>query len=278
MCLVPSWPVAAARAGGTLLSPGLAAGGILPAGFLDGCQCQCTSALAEGLLLARSSGGGGGASMRLRSALFVAACLGELVTANMSFALISPFFPIYAPTVGLQLADVTLIFGAMSFAQLVASPLAGPAITAAGRRTTLCVGTTLLSVSGTAFGVVPPLLDQGSAALSGVAAPWLRETLVGLRFVQGVGAALTTTCIFAVLADAFPASVGKVMGAAELAAGLGWTLAPPLGGLLYNAGGYSFPFTVFGPMPLCFVVCAPHTTPLSWLPSARSDSVCHGSS
>lgn len=189
-----------------------------------------------------------------RRGLFVAACLGELVTANMSFALISPFFPLYAPTVGLQLADISLIFGAMAFAQLVASPLAGPTITAAGRRTTLCIGTTLLSVSGTAFGVVPPLLDRGSAALTGVAAPWVRETLVGLRLVQGVGAALTTTCVFAVLADAFPGSVGKVMGAAELAAGLGWTVAPPLGGLLYAAGGYSFPFTIFGPMPLCFVL------------------------
>ncbi len=193
-------------------------------------------------------------SSRLRRGLFVAACLGELVTANMSFALISPFFPLYAPAVGLQLADVSLIFGAMAFAQLIASPLAGPVITAVGRRTTLCVGATLLSVSGTAFGVVPPVLDQGSAALTGVAAPWLREALVGLRLVQGIGAALTTTCVFAVLADAFPGSVGKVMGAAELAAGLVWTVAPPLGGLLYAAGGYSFPFTIFGPMPLCFVL------------------------
>eukprot|EP01046_Picozoa_sp_COSAG06_P103479 COSAG06_NODE_49654_length_324_cov_0.582222_1_plen_63_part_10 len=63
--------------------------------------------------------------MRLRQALFVAACLGELVTANMSFALISPFFPIYAPTVGLNLGDTSLIFGAMSFAQLLTSPLTG---------------------------------------------------------------------------------------------------------------------------------------------------------
>lgn len=192
--------------------------------------------------------------MRLRQALFVAACLGELVTANMSFALISPFFPIYAPTVGLNLGDTSLIFGAMSFAQLLTSPLTGPAITVFGRRRTLFVGAALLTVSGTAFGVVPPLLDQGTAALTGVAAPWLREVLVALRLVQGIGAALTTTCVFAVLADAFPDSVGKVMGAAELAAGLGWTLAPPLGGVMYSAGGYSLPFTVFGPMPLCFVL------------------------
>ena len=192
--------------------------------------------------------------MRLRQALFVAACLGELVTANMSFALISPFFPIYAPTVGLNLGDTSLIFGAMSFAQLLTSPLTGPAITVFGRRRTLFVGAALLTVSGTAFGVVPPLLDQGTAALTGVAAPWLREVLVALRLVQGIGAALTTTCVFAVLADAFPESVGKVMGAAELAAGLGWTLAPPLGGVMYSAGGYSLPFTVFGPMPLCFVL------------------------
>ena len=38
-----------------------------------------------------------------------------------------------------------------------------------------------------------------------------------LRLVQGVGVALVTTCMFAVLADAFPESQGKVMGAAETA-------------------------------------------------------------
>jgi MFS family permease len=57
----------------------------------------------------------------------------------------------------------------------------------------------------------------GSAALTGIAAPGLLEALVVLRLVQGVGVALVTTCMFAVLADAFPESQGKVMGAAETA-------------------------------------------------------------
>ena len=134
--------------------------------------------------------------MQLREKLFVAACMGELVVANMSFAIISPFFPIYAPTVGLGLVDVSLIFASMSFAQLVTSPLAGPIMTSVGRRKSLIVGASLLTIGGTGFGVLPPLIDGGTAALTGVAAPWLRETLVLLRMVQGVGAALTTTCVF----------------------------------------------------------------------------------
>jgi MFS family permease len=66
--------------------------------------------------------------------LFLAACLLELVTANMTFAIISPFFPIYGPTIGLSISDVSIVFSAMPLATLVASPLAGPLATQIGRR------------------------------------------------------------------------------------------------------------------------------------------------
>ena len=192
--------------------------------------------------------------MQPREALFLGACLLELVVANMTFALISPFFPIYAPSVGLDLEQISLVFGAMSFAQLFASPLAGPLATRFGRRRMLGVGTALLSVAGSLFGVVPPLMDGGAAAATGEAVPWLAEVLVLLRLAQGVGCAFTTTCVFAVLADAFPDSVGKVMGAAELAGGMGWTVSPPLGGLMYAAGGFTTPFLVFGPLPVAVLL------------------------
>eukprot|EP01045_Picozoa_sp_COSAG04_P038919 COSAG04_NODE_10657_length_761_cov_0.773414_1_plen_112_part_01 len=111
--------------------------------------------------------------MQPREALFLGACLLELVVANMTFALISPFFPIYAPSVGLDLEQISLVFGAMSFAQLFASPLAGPLATRFGRRRMLGVGTALLSVAGSLFGVVPPLMDGGAAAARGEVVPWL---------------------------------------------------------------------------------------------------------
>jgi hypothetical protein len=35
---------------------------------------------------------------------------------------------------------------------------------------------------------------------------------------------------------------------------MGWTLSPPLGGLMYNAGGFTLPFAVFGPLPTLVLI------------------------
>ena len=74
--------------------------------------------------------------------------------------------------------------------------------------------------------------------------------MVVLRFVQGAGAAMATTCIFAILTDAFPQNKGAVIGAANACDGAGWAVGPPVGGFLYVAGGFSLPFFVVGPLPL----------------------------
>jgi MFS family permease len=76
------------------------------------------------------------------------------------------------------------------------------------------------------------------------------RAMVVLRVIQGMGAAMSTTCIFAILTDAFPQNKGAVIGAANACDGAGWAVGPPVGGFLYVAGGFSLPFYVVGPMPL----------------------------
>eukprot|EP01045_Picozoa_sp_COSAG04_P021040 COSAG04_NODE_2222_length_4500_cov_4.688480_4_plen_273_part_00 len=71
-----------------------------------------------------------------------------------------------------------------------------------------------------------------------------------LRLLQGAGAALVMTCIFADLSDAFPTRKGAVLGMANGCDGLGWALGPPLGGLLFVLGGFRLPFIILGFCPL----------------------------
>ena len=71
-----------------------------------------------------------------------------------------------------------------------------------------------------------------------------------LRLLQGAGAALVMTCIFADLSDTFPTRKGAVLGMANGCDGLGWALGPPLGGLLFVLGGFRLPFVVLGFCPL----------------------------
>ena len=185
----------------------------------------------------------------------------------MSFAVISPFFPLEAQRLGLSEDAVALVFGIMPFAMLLASPAAGPLATALGRQTVLCAGASLLTLGGTCFGV-GSVLTPGSTLLL--------TLLLCCRVMQGVGSALMVTCLFALLADSFPDSKGKVMGLAEMAGGLGWSIAPPLGGLLYSSGGFVLPFVVLGPLPL--VILFPILLLMPRRPSSTATSSDHNDS
>eukprot|EP01051_Picozoa_sp_SAG22_P019560 SAG22_NODE_3653_length_1593_cov_1.744311_1_plen_253_part_00 len=181
--------------------------------------------------------------MAIANKLFLCSCVLGITFGNFGFALIAPFFPIEAPLLGMSQSQIATVFASMSVAQLVASPLAGPLATRLGRRAVLTAGASLLAVGGTAFGfgsVLRPVLG-----LDG-----LMAMLIGCRLLQGTGSALMVTCLFALLADAFPDAKGKVMGLAEMAGGIGWSVAPPLGGLLYDYGGFLLPFVLLGPLPL----------------------------
>eukprot|EP01048_Picozoa_sp_COSAG05_P011226 COSAG05_NODE_1044_length_6057_cov_9.395267_5_plen_485_part_00 len=186
-----------------------------------------------------------GLPMTCKQRTFLVCCLLAITCGQMSFAVISPFFPLEAPRLGLSTEMVALVFGVMPLAMLLASPVAGPLATAFGRRTVLSAGALLLTLGGTSFGV-GSALTPGSTLLIGL--------LLCCRVFQGVGSALMVTCLFAVLADCFPHSKGKVMGLAEMAGGLGWSIAPPLGGVLYSSGGFVLPFIVLGPLPLLILV------------------------
>jgi MFS family permease len=89
----------------------------------------------------------------------------------------------------------------MPLGMLFTSPVAGPLASRFGRRPVLSVGALLLAVGGVCFGLatVVPLGRQGLMLL-----------LVGCRVLQGAGSALMVTCLFAVLADAFPDNKGQV--------------------------------------------------------------------
>lgn len=67
-----------------------------------------------------------------------------------------------------------------------------------------------------------------------------------LRVVMAMGGAAADTASFAIVAGEFGSNIGTVTGAMETFTGLGFMLGPPLGGVLYSAGGFKLPFIVLG--------------------------------
>jgi hypothetical protein len=122
----------------------------------------------------------------------------------------------------------------------------------------------VLSAGCIVLGLVPGVCASAAAAAgtdgvdsqtaSAASTSCLYSLFMAARVLQGLGVALSQTCLFAMLADLWPEDTGKVMGAAELAGGLSYALGPPTGGFLFQTGGFVMPFVIQGFLPLFFVI------------------------
>lgn len=168
------------------------------------------------------------------------------VVVNSTYAIIAPFFPLEAIELGLDTAQVAIVFGSFAVVQLGISPIAGGLCSKFGRRRVLIMGVFIVSGGTFLFGIVPPVC----IALETSMMPFF----IIARVLQGTGSALTMTCIFAILSDAFPESRGRIIGVAEMMNSLGWTVGPPMGGLLFAIGGFTLPFLICGALPLLTLI------------------------
>ena len=75
--------------------------------------------------------------------------------------------------------------------------------------------------------------------------------LIGARFIQGVGAAMTQGTGMAIMISSFPASErGKAIGLYMTVVGTGAVAGPAIGGLLVDSFGWPFVFLVNVPLGL----------------------------
>ena len=178
-----------------------------------------------------------------RELLYLAFTFAEIVFINSNYAIVAAFYQVHATTqLGISRADAATVFAAFSFANLLASPVSGALASRFGRKRVLLVGVATVSISTVVFGLVPDMLP----GLPRLQVP----VFIAARLLQGGGAALATTCIFADLTDRFPSNQGKVIGLAQGCDGLGWAAGPPIGGLLFVWGGFRLPFVCFGAAPI----------------------------
>lgn len=68
---------------------------------------------------------------------------------------------------------------------------------------------------------------------------------MALRMLQGIGTSMVQTAILSILTLAYPTKVNFVAGCVEIAAGVGLSVGPVLGSILYEFGGISAPFSIF---------------------------------
>ena len=153
---------------------------------------------------------------------------------NITISLVLPFLPQEINSLGLPGQLLTgFVFAVFPFMILVLSPLCNVLARKLGRVPLLYAGVPLQASCVVVFGMATELTKSPT----GVVALFLVS-----RALQGFGAAMANLAIFAIVAESFPESLGKVMGFNEVIIGVGFMTGPVLGSLLYSYGGFALPF------------------------------------
>ena len=132
--------------------------------------------------------------------------------------------PSYAETVGAGAFMIGLLIAGYDFAELFAKPVAGLIADRRGMKTTLLAGILIFMLGSLLFLVIDPKL------------------LLLVRFIQGLGAAALSTVSITLVAKLFTTDRGKAFGIYNALKGMGYVIAPALGGYLIHARDFSMIF------------------------------------
>mgnify|MGYP000723324245 CR=1 FL=1 len=152
----------------------------------------------------------------------------------LTYGLIVPFLPIHAKSLGATQSEIGLLFASYSIALFIGTPIFGALADRVGRKKLLVSGLSILTATTIVYSLSTSF--------------WM---LIIARSLQGLAAAIPWTAGLALLAEAFPVTEqGKAMGIALSGQAAGILLGPPMGGWLFEAGGYSCPFFTAGAIAL----------------------------
>lgn len=151
---------------------------------------------------------------------------------NSLYSIMDAFFPQQAEAKLLSPEAIGAIFAAFPAVVFLTAPSASRLMDRIGTRTTFLVGCCAISIGTLSFSAALILPDG---------APFAAWCMV-MRLLQGAGGALEEASAYVLIASLAGSNVTFYLGLTELSTGLGYMLGPPIGAVLYMAGGFPAPF------------------------------------
>ncbi|KAK7502865.1 hypothetical protein BaRGS_00005814, partial [Batillaria attramentaria] len=163
------------------------------------------------------------------------------------FSLLAPFFPNEAAKKGASQTIIGLVFSCFELWIFASAPVFGSFLTRIGSRFMFISGLFVCGSCAVLFGV----LDRCPPDTIFIVMCFL------VRTVEALGASAFITASFAIIANEFPDHVATVFGTLETFSGLGLMVGPPIGGALFELGGFGLPFWVMGSLLIgcAFLTC-----------------------
>lgn len=160
-----------------------------------------------------------------------------------TLSILAPFYSKEAEDHGLSVADSGSVFASVFVLQIVFVPIFGKLITRIGSTRLFITGVLLAGITNFAFGFLPRI-QSGT---------WFLAASLMMRAVTAVGEAAMNTAILPLARRrAGKGRESSVLSLMETMNGVGTTFGPFVGGVLFNYGGFAFPFAVSGSL---MIVC-----------------------
>ncbi|ESO10478.1 hypothetical protein HELRODRAFT_91778, partial [Helobdella robusta] len=155
---------------------------------------------------------------------------------GLFYSILAPFFPTEAQKKEISSTQVGLVFGSFELVLIIVSPFYGNYLNKIGAKFMYITGIFVCGVCSILFGII-------DKAPNGT--PYFVLCLI-VRMFEGLGAAAFGTASFAIMAYNFPKHIATMFGTLEMFTGLGLMAGPPIGGALYELGGFASPFATLG--------------------------------
>jgi MFS family permease len=132
--------------------------------------------------------------------------------------------PEYAKEVGVGVAMIGLLIAAYDLAEIIAKPVFGSLADRQGMKRTLLIGIGIFIGASLLYLAVPP------------------QWLLGIRFLQGMGAAALSAVSLALVGVYYEQNRGRAYGIYNAIKGAGYVLSPLAGGLILAQSHFSYIF------------------------------------
>ncbi|CAG9575981.1 unnamed protein product [Danaus chrysippus] len=153
-----------------------------------------------------------------------------------SMSIMAPFFPREAAEKGLSETMCGMVFSFYAVVMFLTSPFFGKYLPALGAKFMFTSGMFVAGACNVLFGTLVLIEDS--------------RTFTTLCFIvrgmEALGASAYSTASYVFVVNAFPDNIGSVLGILETFVGLGMSVGPAIGGLLYSIGGFGLPFYSLG--------------------------------
>ncbi|XP_069676364.1 MFS-type transporter SLC18B1-like [Periplaneta americana] len=167
-----------------------------------------------------------------------------------SMSIMAPFFPKEAHRKGMSETISGLVFSFYALVMFVSSPLFGKILPRVGAKFLFMSGMFVAGSCNLLFGMLAYIDNY----------PTFTAYCFLVRGMEALGASAYATASYVFVVDIFPDNIGSVLGILETFVGLGMSIGPALGGVLYSVGGFGLPFYTLGilmvvivPVNLCLL-------------------------